>query len=77
MTITKNDIEILADDQGYLPAKGETAFNSVDGSDVAEFLKKLGFKIALFEDADFYGVAITKCGIAVSTNGYVHRCGGF
>lgn len=77
MTITKQSVEILADDMGYLPAKGATLFASLDGSDVADYLTSLGFEIDLFADADLYGVAITKCGIAVSTNGYVHRVGGF
>lgn len=71
---TIEHIEALAQSGGWLPMEGETCFKTLDGSDVAAFLKRLGFEIAGYCDNGGYGEALTACGIRVSTNGRVKRC---
>lgn len=62
----------LADKVGkFLPSVGETCFNSLDGEDVAVYLACQGYDIETWFDTGRNGIAITKCGYTVSTNGYV------
>ena len=55
----------------FLPSSGETCFRTLDGSDVAAWLRKQGFEVVDNYDTGRNGLAITACGLAVSTNGYV------
>ena len=57
----------------YLPHKISDHFRTLDGKDVAEWLKKEGYEIKEYKDKKRNGVAITKTGINVSTNGYVFK----
>jgi hypothetical protein len=63
-------ITALANKKGYLPWGG---FRTLDGSDVANWLRERGFEVVRNYDAKTHGIAITACGIAVSTSGYVSR----
>ena len=55
----------------FIPSTNETCFRTLDGSDVAEWLTKQGYEVVDNYDTGRNGIAITKCGLAVSTNGYV------
>jgi hypothetical protein len=57
----------------YLPSSGETAFRTLDGSDVAAWLRANGYEVIRNYDTGRNGLAITACGLAVSTNGHVSR----
>lgn len=58
---------------GFLPSSGETDFRTLDGSDVAAWLRKNGYEVVRHYDTGRNGLAITACGLAVSTNGHVSR----
>ena len=57
----------------HLRSDGETCFNSLDGSDVAAWLKSKGYTVVSNGDTGRNGYAETACGWRVSTNGYVRR----
>lgn len=64
----------LADYNGkFLPADGETCFHTLDGSDVANWLRSIGEQVVDNHDTGRCGIAITVSGYRVSTNGYVHK----
>jgi hypothetical protein len=58
---------------GYLTSSGETDFRSLDGADVAAWLRANGYEVIRHYDTGRNGLAITACGLAVSTNGHVSR----
>jgi len=73
MTAIRTDaafVTALANKKGYLPFG---PFCTLDGSDTAAWLRERGFDVVRNYDAKTHGVAITACGITVSTNGYVSR----
>ena len=55
----------------FIPSHGETAFSSLDGSDVAEWLESIGETVTHHENTGRNGIAHTASGYSVSTNGYV------
>ena len=57
----------------FLAGYGETAFSTLDGSDVAAWLRSQGYTVIANGDTGRNGFAETACGWRVSTNGYVHR----
>jgi hypothetical protein len=67
--MTKTFIPVNA----YLPSRGETCFRTLDGSDVAAWLRANGYEVIRNYDTGRNGLAITACGLSVSTNGYVSR----
>ena len=52
--------------------KGNT-FYTLDGSDIKAWLEAQGYKVAENRDAGRNGIAITECGMQVSTNGYISK----
>jgi hypothetical protein len=60
----------------FLPSHGDTAFRTLDGSDVAAWLERQGYMVVSYRDTGRNGLAITECGFAVSTNGYVTKVAG-
>jgi len=73
MTSTTDLATIAASSNPYLPSQGETCFRSLDGSDVANWLRAQGYSVASHRDTGRNGLAITACGFKVSTNGHVSR----
>ena len=65
-----NYVISLANKKGYLPFG---PFCTLDGSDAAAWLRERGFDVVTNYDAKTHGIAITACGITLSTNGYVSR----
>lgn len=60
----------------YLPTRtGYQAYADLDGTEARKFLDSLGFEVISNSDEGNCGVAITKCGIALTTNGYCYRAG--
>ncbi len=57
----------------YLPSRGATAFNTLDGSDVLKWLESIGETVVSNRDTGRNGEAVTKSGYVVSTNGYVRK----
>lgn len=59
----------------WLPSNGETCFRALDASDAAAWLERQGYQIESYRDTGSNGLAVTRCGMAVSTNGRVfdHR----
>ena len=55
----------------FLPSEGDTCFKSLDGSDVVKWLCEQGYDVAKHYDTGRNGLAVTKCGVRVSTNGHV------
>ena len=58
---------------GFIPAYNETCFRTMDGEDVAEWLTAQGYEVVSCRDTGRNGLAVTKDGYQVSTNGYVSR----
>ena len=56
----------------YLPSNGATCFRSLDATDVAEWLRSEGYEVVSNIDTGRNGLATTRCGVAVSSNGYVY-----
>ena len=70
-TYTKEDIIELAKVGKYIPTFGEICENSsLDGSNIKVYLEKRGFTVIENYDTGNNGIALTKEGIQVSTNGY-------
>lgn len=55
------------------PTHGETCWRTLDGSDVAAWLTKIGYTVIKNRDTGRNGEATTACGLCVSTNGYFCR----
>ena len=56
---------------GFLPNEVSATFRSLDGSCVKAWLESQGFVVVSNRDTGRNGVAVTECGLTVSTNGYV------
>ena len=57
----------------FLPSEGDTCFRSLDGEDIAEYLIKHGYLVIRHFDTGSNGLAITACGFAVSSNGWISK----
>ena len=68
---TKSFVESYLD--SHLPSDGETCFRTINGADVAAFLTRAGYTVISHRDTGRNGLAVTDCGLSVSTNGYVSR----
>lgn len=55
----------------FLPHCISDKFSSLDGSDVAVWLKSIGEKVAFNYDTGRCGLAVTYSRLRVSTNGFV------
>ena len=55
----------------YLPAR--QTFKSLDGRVIANWLRSQGYSVIEAVDTGRNGLAVTACGIAVSSNGYVSK----
>jgi len=74
VVFTKEMIDQFADVRGYLPHCSDyPEFADLDGAAAAAWLESKGFTIAYHKDMGTYGLAVTTCGIHLSTNGYIHR----
>lgn len=54
----------------YLPHSISDKFHSLNGSDVRQWLESEGYTVIKNFDTGMNGLAITACGMRVSTNGY-------
>lgn len=71
---TKERVEEAASLRLFLPAdSGYEAFADLNGGFARKWLESKGFKVVSNRDAGRNGVAVTECGIYLSTNGYIHR----
>jgi hypothetical protein len=71
---TKQAIEAAAENGIYLPAdSGYKTFADLDGKGARKYLESKGFEVEKNYDTGRNGLAITKCGIYLSTNGYIHK----
>lgn len=57
----------------FLPSDISSKFSSLNGSCVAAWLTAQGLTVISYRDTGMNGLAITKEGYAVSTNGYVSQ----
>jgi hypothetical protein len=71
--MTINLATIAASTSPFLKSEGETCFRTLDGSDVAQWLKQNGYTVTSNRDTGRNGIAITACGFSVSTNGHVAK----
>lgn len=56
-----------------LPNDVHARFHTLDGSCVAAYLSMIGYEVIKNEDTGRNGLAVTKEGYRVSTNGYVSK----
>ncbi|MDQ6422628.1 hypothetical protein RB620_24655 [Paenibacillus sp. LHD-117] len=71
---TKKKIEEAADLKIFLPSdSGYQTFADLNGMAARRFLEEKGFKVVENRDTGRNGVAVTECGIYLSTNGYIHK----
>lgn len=68
----KQALEQLATEGGFIPREFEFG-TDLDGAYAADFLRKAGFSVAWNRDVGRNGLAVTECGIRLSTNGYISR----
>jgi hypothetical protein len=73
MTMTKAEIEKLAAERVFLDTKTKefTSHADLDATHARQFLESKGFEVVENFDTGYNGWAITKCGIWLSTNGYI------
>lgn len=58
----------------FLPADiGFRECADLDGKEARRFLEAAGFNVVSNRDTGRNGLAVTECGIILSTNGYCHR----
>lgn len=50
---------------------GYKCFADMDGKEARRFLESFGFEVVKNYDTGYNGLAITACGIRLSTNGYI------
>lgn len=74
---TKEVLEQAATNGVFLPRDSDYESSGagldLDGKGAREYLESKGFKVVENRDTGRNGVAITECGIYLSTNGYIHR----
>lgn len=71
---TKKTIELIASNGAFLPYdSGYNVLTDLDGTEARKWLESKGFEVERNWDTGRNGVAVTKCGIYLSTNGYIHR----
>ena len=75
MLKSKQAIEMLANEGTFLPREFEDfeVCADLDGTFARKFLESHGFEVVENKDMIRNGVAITACGIRLSTNGYLSR----
>lgn len=77
MEYNKNMIEELAIKGEFIgggyPVDGFAIFNDENGKIAKEFLESKGFTVVKNYDTGRNGLAITECGIHLSTNGYLYK----
>lgn len=79
MELTKEQLIAIATDAragsiigGFLPNRCDyKAFADLDGTHAREYLESKGFKVVENKDVGTNGIAITSCGIYLSTNGFI------
>lgn len=73
--LTKNQIAELADKGSDLGAKDQSykCYADLDGSEARRYLEEKGFEVVGNHDTGNNGEALTKCGVLLSTNGFVCR----
>jgi hypothetical protein len=71
----KSFVEFLAKKGDYIDRAGLgfKAFADLDGTEARRFLESLGFTVTNNVDIGHNGIAVTACGIRLSTNGYCFR----
>jgi hypothetical protein len=71
--MTKETIISLANKGGWVTSKEYECFADLDGTHAKEFLENKGFTVAFNKDTGYNGIAVTTCGIHLSTNGYMYK----
>lgn len=69
----QTDIELEKYVGRSLPMDVQARFHTLDGSCVAAYLSMIGYEVVKNEDTGRNGLAVTKEGYRVSTNGYVSK----
>jgi len=71
---TKERIAEAAALKVFLPSdSGYRTYADLDGTEARRYLEGKGFKVVKNRDTGRNGIAITDCGIHLSTNGYIHK----
>lgn len=68
--LTKEQLQDTAEKGGFLYGDYK-CFADMDGRYAADYLTQKGFEIERHYDCGYNGWAITKCGIWLSTNGFI------
>lgn len=74
MELSKKQLKHLATIGAYIPDRCDyKAFADLDGTEARKYLESKGFVVVENRDTGTHGLAITSCGIHLSTNGYIRR----
>jgi hypothetical protein len=79
MTIYNPDPQAIRDDINDIANGGKNRFltdfygSTLDGSDVAEYLRMCCFEVESFRDTGGCGLTTLANGVKVSTNGYAYK----
>jgi hypothetical protein len=76
MTLTKEEVQKLAERKDFLPAREEGIFLNwldLNGANARKYLESKGFVVIRNYDTGKNGLAITECGIKLSTNGFIYK----
>lgn len=69
--LTKKDLNEVAKKGEYIYDLDYKEFADRDGTEARRYLESKGFKVIKNYDTGRNGLAITKCGIKLSTNGFI------
>lgn len=71
--MTKDEIIKVAESGEFILDSNYQCFDDLNGTEARRYLESKGFEVVRNFDTGRNGIAITTCGIHLSTNGYIYR----
>jgi len=71
--MNKKQLVELAQQGGFVHTPEYKCFADLDGTHARQFLESKGFNVIENKDTGYNGLAITDCGVYLSTNGHISQ----
>ncbi len=71
MVLTKTELQQIASEGNFIYDDAYKLHADLDGTEARKYLESKGFKVIKNFDTGKNGLAVTACGIKLSTNGYL------
>ncbi|MFJ2043920.1 hypothetical protein ACIOBL_09965 [Paenibacillus taichungensis] len=71
--MTKDEIINAAELGEFIADQNYQCFADLNGTEARRYLESKGFEVVRNFDTGHNGIAITTCGIHLSTNGYIYN----